>query len=868
MPSQNRVGLAWLAAAALSLPAQAQPLPSTVPLDAWGPSGPVRAVARSGDTLYIGGTFNYVGPLTGGFAVFDGTGALTASAPELPGPVTDATPLPDGGWIVLHSGRTLARLDSAGRVVPTWNATVDGEISAVRLSTDGQTLFLGGTFGRVNGIMRRGLAAIDVATATVTPWAPPVGGSLTGILAFGTRLVLTGYLCDNMQCSGIAAVEGDTGARVPWPAFALNVLIINAMAIKDDELYISGALVFPQLLHASGARIDLQTGQALPWNPDSRLAKLEVDRGRLFGRMIGSAVELDPTSGAVLGVLGAATDAMAVRDGRVYLANSGALRVLDVNTGTEVWRAATDGFVAGSVPRGNSVAVIGGFRSAGGVTRRSVYALDLRTGRPTAFDPGLRSSQVQSLALMGDLLLVGGQLFGGVAGPPQGLLALDAGTGRQRPWSPMSGSFSRASSLLVSGGRLFVGGSFTQFGDTLRSNLAVLDLSTGALLPSLTPDGPVTALSSFGQGVLLGGEFLALSATYLPGPERSRGAALFGPALELLPWNPMANGGIASLGVGGSRVVVGGSFDTLQGQPAPGVGVFDAATGVLLPYQPPPSVLGSFASAQFPGFPPECLAGRVCAVAVGGNQIFVGGNGLGAMSATTGADLGWRPTLTFGAFDGVASSLTRYPDVLVAAGVFTSAGGRPVLNLAIFPSAGASAPIHLRARANATTVSLAWDPPVDAVPDGYDLDVTKDGAYLGAFPHSSTSFSTSVPPGTYAVRVRARVGGVPGDLCPAVTFTMPSPAVPPAAPSALTGAVVNGVVRLAWTSGAGGGNVESFVIEAGSAPGLTNLASFDTGFVDDRFTSPAPSGTYYVRVRAKNASGVGGASNEVTVVVP
>jgi hypothetical protein len=57
------------------------------------------------------------------------------------------------------------------------------------------------------------------------------------------------------------------------------------------------------------------------------------------------------------------------------------------------------------------------------------------------------------------------------------------------------------------------------------------------------------------------------------------------------------------------------------------------------------------------------------------------------------------------------------------------------------------------------------------------------------------------------------------------------------------------------------------VIEAGSAPGLSNLAVVGHPTTAASFSGVAP-GTYYVRVRGVNAQGAGFASNEVTVVVP
>ncbi|MEZ5421330.1 MAG: fibronectin type III domain-containing protein [Vicinamibacterales bacterium] len=49
---------------------------------------------------------------------------------------------------------------------------------------------------------------------------------------------------------------------------------------------------------------------------------------------------------------------------------------------------------------------------------------------------------------------------------------------------------------------------------------------------------------------------------------------------------------------------------------------------------------------------------------------------------------------------------------------------------------------------------------------------------------------------------------------------------------------------------------------------LANVGRFDSGHLDTTFLTPAPPGTYVVRIRAANAFGVSAPSNEVTVVVP
>lgn len=93
-------------------------------------------------------------------------------------------------------------------------------------------------------------------------------------------------------------------------------------------------------------------------------------------------------------------------------------------------------------------------------------------------------------------------------------------------------------------------------------------------------------------------------------------------------------------------------------------------------------------------------------------------------------------------------------------------------------------------------------------------------------------------------------------------------ATAPSAPQNLTGSATGSSVALTWTAPASGDPVTTYVIEAGSAPGLANLANFATGSTATSFSaSGVGAGTYYVRVRAQNGGGVGPASNEFTLVV-
>src|SRR4029077_2431531 len=87
-------------------------------------------------------------------------------------------------------------------------------------------------------------------------------------------------------------------------------------------------------------------------------------------------------------------------------------------------------------------------------------------------------------------------------------------------------------------------------------------------------------------------------------------------------------------------------------------------------------------------------------------------------------------------------------------------------------------------------------------------------------------------------------------------------------PSGLTVAVAGSRVVLAWIAPAGGDAPSSYVIEAGSSSGRIDLANFDTGSsAPSLVVDGVPAGTYYVRVRARNAAGVSAPSGEALVIV-
>ena len=129
---------------------------------------------------------------------------------------------------------------------------------------------------------------------------------------------------------------------------------------------------------------------------------------------------------------------------------------------------------------------------------------------------------------------------------------------------------------------------------------------------------------------------------------------------------------------------------------------------------------------------------------------------------------------------------------------------------------------------------------------------------------TATSLTVNAPGGVYFVRVRARNGVSTGPPSNEVVVTVPGACASPAPPAGLSHGVSGATVQFTWAAVAA---ATRYVLEAGSGPGLANLASIDTGTAVATFTAAAPPGTYHVRVRARNACGTSAPSNETIVTI-
>ena len=851
-------------------PVDAQAVLDATPLALWGVNREVRALARVGRTLYVGGDFDIVGPPSGGLATVSPSDPTAITPSSGVGTVGQVASDGTGGWYVAEWVRfidtdykvAVRHVRSDGTTDPAWRpALFEAGASIYSLVAAGGRVYVAGSFGTVNGVNHVGPVALDAATGAVLPWSLPTrtGAAPYGVL-FATAADGRVYFPVQTTPPDIVAIDGATGLRLPFqPELPPYVVSVSQTAATANRVFAIGegcgtAGVGPGVCAfdvATGARVwswstTAPTYVSGVWAGSSRVYVWTRDPGTLHAL---DAATGAPTAWTVpdIGVVFDLVEA----GGRVYVTTSrgqGVLRAFAFDTTTAAlvdWNPLVEG-VYSVAAHGDRIALGGGFTTAGGIRRRHLVALDLDTGRPAVVQPAVPFGAVNALATYGDIVFVGME-----SGLPE-VYAFSSATGQKYAWGVVPNG--RPLALAVAGQTLYIGGFFSQLSGQDRGFLGAVDLTTGALLP-WNPELPfeVSEMSASATRLYVAGR--------VGGPYGSTiGSAAFDLATrQRLEFNAALQfvSGTQYLATTRDRVLTTSRF--YYPPRAFGVAWLDPVSGAVQ------------SEVRMP-FQTTHAGGGGDMVVVGGQDDTTGLPRLGALDAGTGQPTGWSPRL-----DGPPaptrhfSAIVVQPDLVAIGGALSYVGGRQVANLAVFPvtTPRPPPPTAIAARVTGFTATVSWLPGGAPRPDAYVVEAgSSSGAVdIGVFPvGTATTVSGSLSAGRYFVRVKGIGAGGTSQASSEVILDLPVLAAPPGAPSTLTGSVTAGVVTLQWNPASG--NATTYVVEAGTAPGLTNLARFATGHLDTWLSAAPPSGTYVVRVRAENAFGSSGPSNEITIVVP
>lgn len=538
-------------------------------------NGPVYAMAQAGERIYLGGSFSWAGPKTGGAVpVGDADGLKRSDARVIEGTAAAAVPDGAGGWVFGGSfnktggyfRNNLARMLPDGRINGTFNPNVKGgEVD--ELAVGGGSVYLAGTFTTVTETPRPGIAKVDLDTGALSSWQPAVAGTVRSMAV--SPDAATVYIGTT---SGLQAVDAATGAS----RASIGVTgAVNALSVSHDgaTLYLGGAF-------------DSADGQ-----PRSNLAALEVTSGALtsWAPASNGPVHALAVSASHVYVGGEFTSLAGVARpgfGRVALDGSssawGPAR-LDPPAGT------TLSVKAVAVAADGSKAYAGGnFVQSGNarVNRYRAAAYDTATGGLTPWHPSVEGD-VLALAPVSTKVLVAGD-FKMLNGAASGnVVALNASTGQiDRGFTATADATVRALAGAADGSRLYVGGDFGYVNGVRRRTVAALDGATGAVDAAWQADtnGAVRGLAVTTDEVYVTGTF-----TTIKGVARTRVAAVARSTGDVDPtFVPNVNEGVRAVEVSpdASSVFIGGRFNRVDGLLRPGMAQLSAATGRATSFAP------------------------------------------------------------------------------------------------------------------------------------------------------------------------------------------------------------------------------------------------------------------------------------------
>ena len=798
-------------------------------LSPWVPAvaGFVNRMAATGTLLFV------LNQETGGIrrvTAFDSaTGAVVWSV------ALGVVPFDGAGALAVVGSRLVVGLDrlysldpATGVVDPAWGGPVGASTQIAALSASGSTLYVGGSFAMFHGMPRANLAAVDLATGAVLPWAPqastmigllvaaPSGSVFTVPRLVGTTTTFT--VNGESRPSNVVEIDA-IGAATTWrsqalfsPTLALSVspsgtLVVGAFSVPTTGNVarsalaafdtVSGAAVSGPTIGANAAGVTfvrsvLGLGQTL---------YLSGTFDAVNGQPRVNIAAVDVATNTVLPWPAAgvpSTASLVLADGTwiyAYLDDSGPLRRLDASTGVldPVWQAARpfNGWTL-AVSNGQIFATRVNLGEPGSPTS-TIGTLDPVTGTLRELIRVPDGGSFRALAVDGDTAYTANPVrdTGSAIGTVR---AYDLRTGRPVSVPAVSGQLN---DVVVVDGRLFVlGGTFT------------VGAATRTALAEVQRPGSTTAWDS-GPWSLDGG----LNVT-------SRGVVAVRAHGSLLVAVGLSTNGyrVAAFDLSGASVP-----SNLRSQVSGPNTLFTWAAMV-----PPPTggyvIEGGFAAGQTAG-----------ALAVGNATSVV------------------LPMPAGPAFIRVRPQGSTEVSNEIVAGCLA-----PPLP-----------PTALTTTLTGTNLSLAWTPPAGAVTAySFSAGTTagSSNAATVALPGTQTSIGGTVPGGTFFARVTATnacgTSGPSGE----VFFTIGAPDPLPAAPTNLAATVSGSTVSLSWTAPAGA--MTGYVLEGGTGPGLANIGTIQLGAATSFAIPGAPPGAYALRVRAITSAGSGAPSSDVVAVVP
>jgi hypothetical protein len=537
----------------------------------WAPNGPVNAILLKDSLLFVGGDFDQVSPVTGGFVSIDSaSGIVTPPFPFVYGKINcmvrDSLGYVYVGGSFARVGSTycanLFRLTPQGNFDPNFRPDPNGEVFELMICW--HTLYVGGNFASFDGSTRGRGAAVYLPNDSLTPWNPTADGPVYALCAdmVNGQIIIGGDFM-NVGAATIAylgKVNRDDGHYIAlgnsfWTAIPQVFGPVKALAVYGQKIFVAG---------------DFNSFASIP---SPGIGVLDLD-----------AATLQTVYNA--GLDGFVED-LDLIDQKIYVGGSfthsgsvvrNHLACFDTNLNLLPWNPSADGNVNAIEPSldSNVVYIAGAFHMLGSDTAyNGGKALTDSAGTVLPWNPMLNNSSncifpstIPGIAWVGGIFTGAGGVF------RENLCAINILTKTANSWNPKVNL--PVTTICADNSTLFISGNFTNINSQARNRLAAFDLSTCSLT-SFNPgvNGAVRTMVSDNVNLFLGGNF-----TIAGGQSRNNIASITISNATTTTWNPGCAGTVNKLLLDGNALYVGGFFTQCGGQFRDNLARLNSSTGL------------------------------------------------------------------------------------------------------------------------------------------------------------------------------------------------------------------------------------------------------------------------------------------------
>lgn len=732
--------------------------------------GNVTSIAVSGNNTFIGGNFDYIGPNTGSAAKLTTSSLVpNLSFPLINGDVEVIVPDGSGGWYIggaftkvgTASRSRAARINSDG-TLHSWSPSLSvsfgvATVKAIVVASDG--VYLGGNFETVNSASRSNLVKLDKADASIIAGWTGTANSTVYALALSSdenSLFVGGsfWELNGTAQQRFGKLSTANGSKQDAPNFDNHVYSI---ATSSGSVYVGGN--FEYVTPVGGgftSRLALckinEAGTTVystfpevnsPFGTVETIAisgnDMYVGGGftQIGGQNLTSVAKIDLTANAGDGgvvssgswnanIFSSAVYDLAVVGSHLYLAGDFSLingqdrryaaRVsLTDGSLDNTWKSHAGYRVYTIGVNGTDLYLGGGFMSFGGFPVKNIAKISNQTGTGFSDWTPIVDQPVYSIAVDGNGDVFIGGSFSNVNSTPRYNVAKINSDGTLSDWSPVAPN-NTVNALLFAGGYLYAGGSFTSVdGDGTYQYIAKYDGTTGNL-QNWKPgfDGAIYTLALGGDGLSLyaGGAFSA---------PRNRVAKITLSSGLADTWNAGITTGsnVREIAVNGGYVYIGGSFSQLSGSSRVALAKLAESDAALQSWN---ANISSSATIT-------ALAVTATGVYFGGTFTTVGGTGrvnIAKCAATDATLQSWYPVLSNSTYRDVNVLATSGDDVYMG-GYFSLMKDLPQNSLAIFTLR--ALPVELTsftASVESGNVTLQWSTATEVNNYGFEIERSAD----------------------------------------------------------------------------------------------------------------------------------------------